>query len=145
MSTKEIHGIWKGEYIYDDRYQPALVKTPVPFILKINSIDEKGLWEGTCMEDPAVSRITIPAAVYGRTKEEKELLFCKKYPKTFMNDALGKLVVIDEPHPDVLYEGKLSDNGQFFGTWHVARTFRKLNGTVLEIRYISGVWWMKRL
>jgi hypothetical protein len=34
MENFEIKGIWKGEYVYDDRFQPSVVKTSIPFILK---------------------------------------------------------------------------------------------------------------
>jgi hypothetical protein len=139
----EIKGIWKGEYVYDDKLQPSIVKPSTSFILKIKSIDEKGLFEGMCQDDPVASDINLSAEIYGVIKNN-ELFFVKKYSKTIIRDVFGNVTIVDGPHPDIVYSGKLNHKDQFFGAWSVERTFRKLNNNILEFPPINGLWWMKR-
>jgi hypothetical protein len=139
----EIKGIWKGEYVYDDKFQPTIVKTSIPFVLRIKSIDESGVFEGICQDDPDSSRIILPANIYGVIKK-KDIYFTKKYSKTLIGDRLGNVVTGDEPHPDIIYSGTLKDNEQFYGAWNIQRTFRKIDSKVTELIALSGIWWMKR-
>ena len=143
MENFDIKGIWKGEYLYDDRFQPSVVKIPVPFILKIKSPDNDGLFEGICQDDPSISQIHFAADVFGRL-ESTGLIFTKRYPKTILHDIFGKLVTIDQPQPDVIYQAKIKTTGRILGTWKVERTFRKLNDKLMQIGPISGIWWMER-
>ncbi len=144
MENFEIKGIWKGEYIYDDRFQPSVVKTSIPFILKIKSTNSDGLFEGMCQDDPSISQIDFAADIFGKL-ESTELVFTKRYSKTVFRDSFGKLVTVDQPQPDVIYQAKLSATGKILGTWKLERTFRKVNDKVMQIGPISGVWWMERL
>ena len=139
----EIKGVWKGEYVYDEKFQPSVVKTSVPFILKIKSIDENGLFEGMCQDDPMVSKINLSAELFGSIKDN-ELFFVKKYSKTLINDAFGNVTIADGPHPDIIYEGTLKENGQFFGRWSIGRTLTKIDNKVTEVPAVTGIWWMKR-
>jgi hypothetical protein len=143
MKNFEIKGIWKGEYVYDDRFQPSVVKTSIPFILKIKSVDNDGLFEGMCQDDPSISQIHFAADIFGRL-ESTELTFTKRYPKTTFQDDSEKLVTFDQPQPDVIYQAKISTTGRILGTWKIEMTFRKLNDKVMQIGPVSGVWWMER-
>lgn len=139
----ELKGVWKGEYVYDDKFQPSVIKSSISFILKIKSIDENGLFEGMCQDDPVASKINLSAELLGSIKDN-ELFFIKKYSKTLIKDAFGKVTIVDRPHPDIVYRGTLKENGQFFGTWAIGRTFTKVNGNVTEVPALTGIWWMKR-
>jgi hypothetical protein len=139
----EIKGIWKGEYVYDDKFQPSIVKTSIPFILKIKSIDDNGLFDGMCQDDPVASRINLSADIFGSIKDT-ELFFVKKYSKTLISDAFGNVITADGPHPDIIYKGTLKQNGQFFGTWNIEKTLTKINNKIIEVPALNGVWWMKR-
>jgi hypothetical protein len=144
MEKFEIQGIWKGEYIYDDRFQPSLTKASIPFILRIKSIESSGLFEGMCQDDPAISQIDFPADIFGKFDGD-QLIFSKRYPKTVLQDNFGKLVTVDEAQPDIIYQARLGSSDRILGTWRMERTFRKLDGKVVEIGPITGVWWMVRL
>jgi hypothetical protein len=140
----ELKGIWRGEYVYDDRFQPSVVKTSIPFILKITSIETNGLFQGMCQDDPTISKIDFPASIYGKF-EGDQLIFNKSYPKTIFQDNFGKVGSDDQPQPDVIYHAKLSDKAKIFGSWRMERTFRKLGDRVMEFGPMDGVWWMERL
>jgi hypothetical protein len=144
MEKLELKGIWKGEYVYDDKFQPSVVKTAVPFILKIKLIRDDGLFEGMCQDDPSISQIDFPADIYGKL-DNGDLVFNKRYPKTIFRDNLGNIVKADEPQPDIIYQAKIPTSGKIFGTWRVERTFRKIGEMVIEIGPVTGVWWMIRL
>lgn len=144
MDTVKIKGIWKGEYVHDDRFQPSAIKTTVPFILRIKSVNPDGLFEGICLDDPAISQIDFHADVFGKVEGE-ELFFTKMYPKAILRDKLGQRTIIDQPHPDVLYHAQISTNGKIIGTWKIERTFRKIGDNVIDIGPITGAWWMERL
>ena len=144
MDKFDIKGIWRGEYVYDDRFEPRIVKTPIPFLLKVKSVDPNGLFEGMCQDSPEVSQIDFPADIYGKW-EEDQLTFSKRYPKTLFRDGSGKLMSVNEPHPDIIYQAKIGNSDKLLGTWRIEKTFRKLEGKVVEIGSITGVWWMVRL
>jgi len=141
---EEIIGIWKGEYAYADECRPYVVATAIPFILRVKSVNQQGVFEGMNQDDPVISKIRLPATIYGKCKDQ-ELHFVKRFKKTLAYDGMGTLMTGDDEHPDVVYKGTLKENGQFFGTWHVAHTFRKINDAVLEFKTLHGIWWMKRM
>jgi hypothetical protein len=143
MEIFDIKGIWKGEYIYDDRFQPAAIKTSFPFILRIKSVGPDGLFEGICQDDPVITQIDFHADVFGKL-EGKELIFTKMYPKAIFQDNFGNRTIIDQPHPDILYQGQVSNKRRILGTWKIEKTFRKDGNRVIEIGPITGVWWMER-
>jgi len=97
-----------------------------------------------CQDDPAISQIDFPADIFGKL-DGNQLIFSKRYPKTVLQDNFGKFVKADEAQPDVIYQAKLGNNSKILGTWRIERTFRKLNGMLVEIGPITGVWWMDRL
>jgi hypothetical protein len=136
-------GIWKGEYVYEDRFDAALVKKPVPFILRLKPESDPKFFSGICQDAPEVSGIDFPAIVYGTIKGD-ELVFVKKYPKTLVVDN-GKLILGDEPHPDIIYRARIASDTRLYGTWQIDPTFRSLQGRVVEIPKITGQWWMERL
>jgi hypothetical protein len=144
MEKFELKGIWRGEYVHDDRFQPKIVKTSVPFVLKIRAVDDNGLFEGMCQDDPTKGSIDFPAEIYGEITHD-EIVFTKKYSKTVFIDHYGNLIKSDQPHPDIIYQTKISGNGKIFGTWKVERTFVKINEKVMQLGPVSGVWWMDRL
>jgi hypothetical protein len=144
MDDFELKGIWKGEYVYDDKVDPVIVKTPVPFMLKVRVVDEDGLFEGMCQDDPSISKMEFAAEIYGRLNG-RDLIFSKRYPKTVFVDSFGSVVTLEQPQPDVIYQARISSPGKVFGTWKVEKTFRKINEKVMEIGPVTGVWWMERL
>jgi hypothetical protein len=143
MDTFDIKQIWKGEYVYDDRFQPAAIKTSFPFILRIKSVGPDGLFEGMCQDDPAITQIDFHADIFGKL-EGNELTFNKMYPKAILRDKLGQRTIIDQPHPDILYQGQIPNKRRILGTWKIERTFRKVGDNVIDIGSITGVWWMER-
>jgi hypothetical protein len=136
-------GIWKGEYVYEDRLDPAIVKTATPFILRLKPAGVAEFFTGICQDDPEVSKIDIPAKVYGRVRGT-ELVFVKKYPKTLISDN-GKMIMGDVPHPDIIYSARITNDTRLQGTWVMELTFRSVHGHVVEIPKISGQWWIERL
>ena len=139
----EVNGIWKGEYVYEDKFQPTILKTAIPFVLRIKSTMDLGQFTGICQDDPELSRIDIPANIYG-TVRDYELFFVKKYSKTLIHDNNGDLIVGDEPHPDIIYRAKITSQQRLSGTWQIERMFRKVNGRVTEIPKVGGHWWIER-
>ncbi len=139
----DVNGIWKGEYAYEDKFQPTILKTAIPFVLRIKSTMDKGLFSGICQDDPESSKIDFPANIYG-TARDYELFFVKKYPKTLILDNNGGLTFGDEPHPDIIYRARITSDQRLLGTWQIERTFRKVNGRVTEIPKLGGHWWVER-
>ena len=79
MEIFDIKGIWKGEYVYDDRFQPAAIKTSFPFILRIKSVGPDGLFEGICQDDPVITQIDFHADVcFCLSRPVKVVLTCEK-------------------------------------------------------------------
>lgn len=136
-------GIWKGEYVYDDRIYPVLVKASIPFILRIKPATEAGLFTGICQEDPEVSKIDFHAVILGAA-HDYELYFVKKYAKTLINRN-GSMLVGDEPHPEIIYRAKITDLNRIAGTWQMERTFRTIEGQLTELPKVAGDWWIVRL
>jgi hypothetical protein len=143
MNLIDFKGIWKGAYVYEDKFQPTVVKAPIPFILKIKSIGDNGLFEGMCQDDPTASHIDFPAEVFGSLHNSR-LIFNKQYSKTLLWDNFGVASTIDEPLPDIIYEAKIPDSGKILGTWKMEKTFRKINEKVMELGPMNGIWWMER-
>jgi len=137
-------GIWRGEYVYEDKFQPTIVKTGVPFILRIKATADKTIFSGICQDDPAASKIHLPADVYATIKDY-EIFFVKKYAKTLISDAAGNVIMGEEPHPDIIYKAKMKDVDKIAGTWQMERTFRKVNEQIIEIPKTTGHWWIERL
>jgi hypothetical protein len=143
MEVFEAKGIWRGEYVYDDKFQPSFIKSSIPFLLKIKSIDDAGFFEGMCQDDPTISHLDFPAEVYGNLNGN-ELIFTKRYPKAAFQDEFGRLVTDAQVKVDVIYQAKISNSEKILGTWRLERTYAKLRGKVRQIGPISGVWWMSR-
>ena len=139
----DINGIWKGEYVYEDKFQPTILKTAIPFVLRIKSSRDFGLFTGICQDDPELSKIELPANIYG-TVRDYEVFFVKKFPKTLILESSGELTIGDEPHPDIIYRAKITNEQVLSGTWQIERTFRKVNGRVTEIPKIGGHWRAER-
>jgi hypothetical protein len=144
MDKFELKGIWKGEYVYDDKFQPSIVKASIPFIIKIKSIDDFGLFEGVCQDDPTISQIDFPAEIFG-SLNGSEMMFTKKYLKTMFYDRSYSLVKVDQPHPEIHYEAKIADSQKIFGKWKTERTFRKIEGKIVEFVAMNGIWWMMKV
>jgi hypothetical protein len=145
ISEFRLEGIWKGEYVYDSRIQAVLIQTPVPFILRIKTVNAEGMFEGMCQDDPLISKIDLPANVYGKMRNG-EIAFTKKYSKTLMQDNFGSIIKLDDPNPDLVYNAKVSnDHNKLFGSWKMERTFRKINDHIIEFGPYTGVWWMNRM
>src|SRR5687768_1021251 len=111
MLMLDFKGIWKGEYVYEDKFQPAIVKTPIPFVLKIRMVDDNGLFEGMCQDDPTISKIDFPADIFG-SLNDSGLIFCKRYPHILLDDTFGNLIKVNEPSPDIIFEAKIPDSGK---------------------------------
>jgi hypothetical protein len=141
--NRNIQGIWKGEYTYDRKYEHPLITQPVPFILRIKTVDDSGLFEGMCQDDPEIGLISLSAVIYGMVKPNG-IFFTKKYSKTMTMDAGGNVIIGEESHPDIMYECSWSESDRFFGTWRAERTFRKVNEKVIEMLPIHGAWWIER-
>ncbi|MCZ8215008.1 MAG: hypothetical protein O9262_02160 [Cyclobacteriaceae bacterium] len=139
----DVNGVWKGEYAYEDKFQPTILKSAIPFILRMKLTLDAGKFSGICQDDPESSKINIPATIYGTIKDY-ELFFVKKYPKTFIHDNNGSIIIGDEPHPDIMYRAKINSQQRLSGTWHIERTFRKVSGQVIEIPKINGQWWIEK-
>src|SRR5690349_929917 len=98
----EFTGIWKGEYVYEDSVQPSIVRVPIPFVLRVKSLQDRGAFSGICQDDPAISKIPFPADIYGAMRNN-EIFFVKRYPKTLIFGASGNLIIGEGPHPDIIY------------------------------------------
>lgn len=124
-------------------------ETPVPFVLKIKSTGEgrfipldRGLFEGICQDDPVITKIEHHATIFGSLDFE-EVYFVKQYPNLFVRMATG-IQSYDTTHPEIYYRGKFKDD-VFSGSWTMNGTFRKINGTLVELTAMNGLWWMKKV
>jgi hypothetical protein len=145
----DINGIWKGEYITKEFIIETGHETPVPFVLKIKSIGEgrfisldRGLFEGVCQDDPLITKIQHHATVSGSLDRE-EIYFVKQYPRLVVRIGTG-IQEYDTTHPEIYYKGKFKED-VFSGTWSMNGTFRKLNGTLAELKAMNGLWWMRKV
>lgn len=141
----DLKGIWKGEYVIDEQFNKTIIEIPpASFILKIKSLDyTSGLFEGMCQDHTANGRAFPHATIYGRWKEN-EISFTKKYPSLLVSDGFDGIVLGEESHPDIFYQGSLRENEHLLGAWSLPGTFRKIHNKIIEIRPIHGIWWMKK-
>jgi hypothetical protein len=139
----KLEGSWEGEFVYDERCRTELTSKPVNFSLTVSTHLLSGLFEGTCKESPLIKDQALIALIYGKVRIN-EIFFTKRYPFTFGFDQDGKFISGKEPHPEIYFTGVYSDKKQFYGSWRMEPTFRKIDGHLCEILPSFGFWWMKK-
>jgi hypothetical protein len=138
-----LEGNWQGEFVYDERCQTASTSKPIVFSLTVSTYLLSGLFEGACKEPPLIKDQELISSVYGKLRV-KEIFFTKRYPFTFGFDQSGKFISGREPHPEIYFTGSYNDKKQFYGSWRMEPTFRKIEGHLCEILPSFGFWWMKK-
>ncbi len=144
----DISGVWRGEYSEISEGHAKL--SSVSFVMKIKPTKISGFlglgditFEGVCQDDPGESNLSMHATVYGSINKP-DIYFVKQYPKLMIDFGFGKIETHDEPHPEIYYTGKFS-NDKFFGNWNMNRSFRKIKGSVTEFSRKEGIWWMSKM
>jgi hypothetical protein len=104
MEVFEAKGIWRGEYVYDDKFQPSFIKSSIPFLLKIKSIDDAGFFEGMCQDDPTISHLEVDVIYQAKISNSEKILGTWRLERTY-----AKL------------RGKVRQIGPISGVWWMSR------------------------
>ncbi|WP_343605341.1 hypothetical protein [Fluviicola sp.] len=137
---------WTGTYRYDSEKIQRIVGHPYTRFTIEMELFENDTLKGTVQDDPDTGGMSGIGTISGEIHQGR-IYFEKQMPvRSVILDKQGNRKTTDEQHPVLFYEGKLTGENKYAGTWTFEKTWGFLFGFI-PVKYCPGrgTWEMELL
>ena len=134
---KTLNGLWKGSYTLDPEFEEDNSEHHFEMTLNVDDGDEvSGEIRDKLPDDQAPRVASLSGFI-----DEGEISFIKQYPFRLLRNEKNETIVDEsKPHPEINYQGVISDSG-IEGTWDMEAAVLFAAGSY-HSQLVTGKWQM---
>lgn len=137
-------GTWKGSMILPANFSRKREEESSEFFLRIKYDNYSRAFRGIFIQDPEISHIEEHAKLVGEINLDESVNFEVRYSKFYINMSHfhKDVVTVDNNlSTQTFFEGRLSGNNMFFGSWKNNSTLFEYSNRMYKTMAREGTWW----